>query len=153
MLNRAGDPGAAPPGCVALRVAAGFRYVPALASQSPTPASMRTVEVPGFQAACGTRTSNCRRVVSTVTVGAGETGAPVVASVSVAVVPCTVRNRCAGELTPAASGHGCGTAESPNATVNATLLGSFSVLRVTRNAVWSASGFTRSSTRSAALFA
>jgi hypothetical protein len=88
-----------------------------------------------------------------VALGAGSIGLPVAASSSSAVEPCTVRNSCAGDTTPALCGHGLGSSESPSAIVNATRSGAFIVLSVTRNAVESASGFTRSSTRSAALFA
>src|SRR4051812_5260426 len=114
---------------------------------------MRTVELPGFHAPCATRTSTWRRAASTLTLGAGDSAAPVAALVSVALVPCTVRNNWAGDETPAPAGHAWGAAELPSAIVNATRDGSFSVLRVTRKAVSPASGLTRSSTRSAALFA
>ena len=97
----------APPGAVAeaVAVAVGVRYWLLAASQRPTPAARRTVCARGFQAAWGTLTSNCRRARSTGTVGAGVIVAPVAASVSTAVVPWTVRNSRAGDLTPAASGH------------------------------------------------
>src|SRR5947209_7293195 len=114
---------------------------------------MRTFEVPGSQAACGTSTVIWRRVRSTVPVGAGVLGAPVAASSRSTLEPWTVRNRAAGEVTPAPWGHGTADGESPSAMVKATRLGSLRVLSVTRNAVVSASGLTRSSTRSAALLA
>ena len=109
--------------------------------------------MPGSQAACGTRTSTWRRVRSTRALGAGDFVVPVVASRSSALDPCTVRKSAAGEVTPAPCGHGSGVAELPSAIVKAVRFGSFSVFSVIRNAVASASGRTRSSTRSAALSA
>ena len=91
--------------------------------------------------------------MSTVADGAGDLAVPVAASTSSARDPCTVRNSAAGELTPAPCGHGSGAAELPSAIVKAVRFGSFSVFSVTRKAVASASGRTRNSTRSAALFA
>ena len=132
---------------------AGARYVPAAGFQSPTPIVIRTVLRPGSQAECGTRTSIWRRLRSTLAVGAGVFGVPVAASISSALDPCTVRNSEAGEETPAPWGHGSAAAEFPSAIVNATRLGSCSVLSVTRKAVSVASGRTRISTRSAALLA
>src|SRR4051794_6015292 len=153
MLNSASLDGLAPPGAVADAVGPGWRYVPADVSHSPTPIAMRTVESPGSHAACATRTSIWRRVVSTVAVGAGVSGLPLAASSSSALEPWTVRNSCAGETTLALCGHATGAPESPSATVNATLSGAFIVLSVIRNAVASLSGLTRNSTRSAALLA
>src|SRR3954453_7611685 len=152
-LNRAAPEAAAPPGALAPAVGAGVMYLFALVSHSPTPAAMRTALVPGSQAAWGTRTSNWRRRTSTPAMGAGDLRALVAASRSSAVVPCTVRNSWAGELTPAPFGHGSGVADEPSAIVKAVRAGSLSVLRVTRNSVASPCGFTRSSTRSAPLFA
>src|SRR5947207_10837749 len=91
--------------------------------------------------------------MSTETVGAGVRAAPVAASVSTPVVPCTVRNSCAGDSTPALNGQGRAVEDSPSAIVNATRLGSLSVFSVARNAVAVVSGLTRSSTRLAALLA
>src|SRR3954451_11286590 len=153
MLNSASLDGLAPPGVVAVAVGPGWRYVPAAASHSPTPIDMRTTEAPGSQAACGTRTSIWRRVVSTVAVGAGASALPVAASSSLALETCTVRNSCAGDTPLALCGHATGAPESPSATVNATLSAAFIVLSVIRNAVASLSGLTRNSTRSAALLA
>jgi hypothetical protein len=64
-----------------------------------------------------------------------------------------VRKRSAGDRTPAACGHARGVADEPIAIVNAVRSGSTRVLSVTRKAVAPVSGRTRSSTRSAALFA
>ena len=114
---------------------------------------MRTLLWPGFHAACGTRTSTWRRVRSTVAVGAGDLGAPPAASSSSAVDPCTVRKSAAGDETPAPCGQGTGAPELPSAMVKPVRLASLRVFSVTRNAVASASGRTRSSTRSAALLA
>ena len=93
--------------------------------------------------------------MSTVTVGAGPaTGLPVSASSSSALVPWTVRNRSAGATTFAPNGNGCTTPRvPPRAIEKPTRLGSLSVFSVTRNAVASLSGLTRSSTRLAALLA
>jgi len=56
------------------------------------PAARRTLELPGFQSACGTSTVICRRVISTLTLGAGpDTVAPLTAFVSTAVAPWIVR--------------------------------------------------------------
>src|SRR5436190_8947734 len=127
MLKNAGQELAQPPGWVAAATAPGRRYWFVAGSQRPTPASIRTTDVPGFHAAWGTRTSNWRRVMSTETLGEGVRALPVVASVSTAVVPCTVRNRCAGDTTPALNGQASAVAESPRAIVNATRLGSLNV--------------------------
>src|SRR5205085_11307561 len=60
----------------------------------------------------------------------------------------------AGEVTSAPCGHTTLTPSiPPSANVNATSRGSFIVLRGTRKAVAPASGLTRNSTKSAALFA
>ena len=98
--------------------------------------------------------------MSTVTVGAGPgAGVPVAAVTRSAVIApfapgCTVRNRSAGALTFAPCGNGSGTPGVPPIAIEAaTSDGSFIVFSVSRNAVAPASGFTRSSTRSAALFA
>src|SRR3954471_2728034 len=124
MLKSATPLLAAPPGWVADAVGPGFRYVLAAGSQRPTPASMRTTDRPGSQAACGTRTSIWRRPGSTVAVGAGDSAAPDVASVSTAWSPCTVRKCCAGERTPEPKGQGAGSCELPRAIVNAVRSGS-----------------------------
>src|SRR3954465_2248536 len=113
---------------------------------------MRTVSVPGFQAAVGTRTSNWRRATSTVAVGAGVTALPELSSSS-AVEPCTVRKYLADELTLAPRGQATGAGGSPGGGVNAVRSGLISVLTGPRNAVAPASGLSRSSTRSAALLA
>src|ERR1700737_3504990 len=115
MLNSPGHDVRHPPGCAAEATGPGLRYPPLVASQSPIPAAMRTDEVPGSQAAWGTRTSIWRRTMSTVTLGAGVSVAPVVASASTAVVPWTVRNSRAGETTPAPKGHDFGADEAPSA--------------------------------------
>jgi hypothetical protein len=120
-------------------------------SHNPTPAAILIAALPGFHAACGTRTSNWRRRRSTVVAGVGAFMALVVASRSSAVVPCTVRNSSAGDLTPAACGQARAVAEEPSAIVNAVRAGSLRLFTVTRNAVAPGTGFTRSSTRSAAL--
>ena len=98
--------------------------------------------------------------MSTATAGAGPaTGAPPAACArSATSVPdelgCTVRKRSAGALTFAPSGKGSATPDVPPIAIEKAISeGSFIVFRVTRNAVASASGFTRSSTRSAASFA
>ena len=114
---------------------------------------MRTLELPGSQAACGTTTVIWRRVMSTLAVGAGVLALPLAASSSSAVPPCSVRNSAAGEEMPAPCGHAAAAPESPSAMVNAVRAASCRVLSVTRNAVASPSGLTRSSTRSAALLA
>ena len=146
--------GVPPPGVVAVVCpGCGARYVPAAGSHRPTPIVVRTLEVPGFHAACGTRTWIWRRPMSTLTFGAGVSVFPDDASVRTAVPPCHVRNTCAGDETPAPSGHATEDDESPSAIVKAVLFGSSSVFSVTRKAVAEASGSTRSSTRSAALFA
>jgi hypothetical protein len=69
------------------------------------------------------------------------------------VPPWTVRNSAAGERTPAEWGHTRVVAEDPRAIVNAVRAGSLSVFSVTRNAVAPETRLTRSSTRSAPLFA
>src|SRR4051794_12006524 len=56
MLNSAAPDELAPPGAVAVALPAGFAYVPAPGSHSPTPAAIRTTDACGSQAACGTRT-------------------------------------------------------------------------------------------------
>src|SRR3954471_87355 len=134
-LKMAAPDAAAPPGVVELAVPDGARYLFAPVSHRPTPAAIRIAPVPGSQAACGTRTSNWRLRRSTLAVGAGDLSALVAASRSSAVVPWTVRNSWAGELTPAPLGHGRGAPEEPSAIVNAVRAGSLSVLSVTRNAV------------------
>ena len=153
MLNSASPDALAPPGAVALAAGPGLRYALLAGSHSPTPAAMPTVCVPGSQAVCGTRTSIWRRAMSTDAVGGGATALPVAASSSSALLPWTVRNCCAGETTPAPCGQGTGAAESPMAMVNAVLSAALRVFSVTRKAVASGSGLTRSSTRSAALLA
>src|SRR5258708_5789547 len=152
MLKSAGHAMAQPPGWVALADAPGTRYLPPIVSQRPTPAVIRTAEIPGSHASWGTRTSNCLRFMSTVAVGAGAMGFPVAAWVSTAVVPWTVRKACAGDETPALKGQLSEVADLPRAIVKATLDGSLSEFSVTRKAVADRSGLTRSSTRSAALF-
>ena len=113
----------------------------------------------GSQADFGTRTSICRRAWSSETCGAAPGAAvPVAACVISATSPepsgWTVRNWSAGARTLAPCGNGnASPGVPPMATEIATSDGSLSVLRVKRNAVASASGLTRSSTRSAALFA
>jgi hypothetical protein len=64
-----------------------------------------------------------------------------------------VRNSWAGERTPAPCGQASAAGEPPIAIVTPVRAASLSVLSVMRNAVASASGLTRSSTRSAALLA
>ena len=142
----------APPGWVALRVAAGSRYFPLVSSHRPTPAASRTVPPPGSHSLCGTSTVIWRRARSTETVGAGPaTGSPLAASVSTAVSPWTVRKYCAGALTLAENGNGCGSPSVPPIAIAvATSAGSSSVFSVMRKAVAFFSGLTRSSTRSAA---
>jgi hypothetical protein len=66
-------------------------------------------------------------------------------------MPATWRNSAAGAVALAPWGNGSGAAELPMAIVAATLFGSLIEFSVSRKAVASASGFTRSSTRSAAL--
>src|SRR3954463_6174372 len=152
-LTIAAPLGPAPPGVVSLALpGCGARYALAALSHRPTPIVMRTLEVPGSHAACGTRTSIWRRVRSTAAVGAGCFAAPA-APVSSAVAPWTVRNSCAGEETPAPCGQDTAEPELPSAMVKPTRSGSLSVLRVTRKAVASGSARPRSSTRSAALWA
>ena len=63
--------------------------------------------------------------------------------------PWTVRKCSAGATTLAPCGKGCGAGESPSAIVVPTSFGSVIELKVSRNAVASSSGLTRSSTRSA----
>src|SRR5258708_39728836 len=104
MLKSAGHATAQPPGWVALADAPGTRYLPPTASQRPTPAVMRTAELPGSHASWGTRTSNCFRVTSTVAVGAGAMGFPVAGWGSTAVGAGTGREACAGDETPALQG-------------------------------------------------
>ena len=151
-LKNAVEPGPPPPGRDAVREPSGVRYAPAAGSQSPTPAARRTTPRPGSQAECGTRTSIWRRSRSTATLGVPR-GAPVAASSRSALEPCTVRNSEAGAVAPAPCGNGSGAAELPIAIVAPTRSGSRSEFSVSRNAVAPASGFTRSSTRSAALSA
>src|SRR4051794_3745502 len=160
-LKNAGgdDADPAPPGWEASAAACGIRYFPATLFHSPTPAAKRTTPLPGSHAVCGTRTSIWRRVVSTETVGEPPaTGVLVPAWTRSATMPepagGTGRNMSAGARTLAPSGNGMDTpCVPPMAIENATSDGSFSVFSVTRNAVASASGFTRTSTKSAALFA
>jgi hypothetical protein len=76
----------------------------------------------------------------------------VAASIRSAFDPWTVRNRLAGALALARWGKARGCAELPIAIVVPTSAGCFIVLKVIRNAVEAGRGFTRSSTRSAALF-
>ena len=90
-------------------------------------------------------------MVSTLTLGAVDAGLPVAAFNMSAVWPCTVTNHCAGALAFAPWGNCCRVSESPIAIVVATSDGSFMVFSVMRNAVALLVGFTRSSTRSAAL--
>ena len=68
-------------------------------------------------------------------------------------MPWTVRNIAAGAVALAPCGNGSGAGELPIAIVAATFSASCIELSVRRKAVASASGFTRSSTRSAALSA
>jgi hypothetical protein len=143
----------APPGRDAVAFEPGVRYASATSSQSPTPAASLTVDEPGFHAACGTRSSTWRRAVSTVTPVAGPTGVPVAASTSSAVLPCQVRKSCAGTRTFAPCGMSSATGESPIAIVAAARFGSTIVFSVMRKSVAPATGFTRSSTRSAAFCA
>ncbi len=80
-----------PPGVVADDDCCGSRYVPVAAFHSPTPAVMRTTELPGFHSARGTRMVICARLVSMLT----GTAVP-----SKSAVPaCTVRKWSAGPLT------------------------------------------------------
>ncbi len=152
--KKAGGFGAvpAPPGCVALRVAAGRRYFPLVSSHRPTPAARRTVPVPGSHSLWGTLTVIWRRARSTETVGAGPaTGSPVAASVSTAVSPWTVKKYRAGALTLAPNGNGCDSPSVPPIAIAVAMrAGSSRVLSVIRKAVAFLSGLTRSSTRSAA---
>ena len=121
-------------------------------SHSPTPAASRTVLPVGSQAECGTRTSIWRRLPSTLT--ENEPRSAFAASVSFAVVPCTVRNLSAGAFVFAPSGICSSTpGVPPIAIVIPYERASFIVLSVIRNAVESASGLTRNSTRSAAFIA
>jgi hypothetical protein len=99
------------------------------------------------------RTSIWLRRVETFTTGAGSIGPPPAAGVSSASVSWMVRKYSAGALAPAPCGSGRGASESPIAIVVATSAGSVSAFRVIRNAVVERSGFTRSSTRSAAFCA
>jgi hypothetical protein len=94
----------------------------------------------------------CLRARSTETLGAGPaTGSPLAASVRTAVSPWTVRKSCAGALTFAPNGNGCGSPSLPPIAIAvATSAGFSSVLSVIRKAVAFGRGLTRSSTRSAA---
>src|SRR3954451_23740493 len=131
MLNSAAPEALTPPGFVAVAAGPAVGWALAAGPQGPAPAVIRTVDCPGFQAACGTRTSIWRRLRATVDVGAGVTAAPPAVR-SWAVVAWTVRNSCAGELTPAPCGHGTAAGESPSAMVKAVRSGALSVLSVTR---------------------
>jgi hypothetical protein len=119
----------------------------------PQPDADRMVRSPGFQAACGTSTVNCRRCTLTDTVGAGRSTLPVLAAVIVACRPWTVTKYAAGEVTSAPYGHSWEMSEPPSAIVKPTREGSERLLSVTRNAVELGSGLVRNSTRSAALAA
>ena len=131
----------------------GARYRPAALFQSPTPAARRTGRLPGSQTRCETRTWIWRRRASIDTCGAGLITFESLARTSSPCRPWTVRKSAAGARTLAPWGKFRGWAEPPIAIVVATEAGSLSVLRVIRKAVAFASGFTRSSTRSAALLA
>src|SRR5215217_8246397 len=134
-----------PPGWVASALGWGRRYLFAEPSQRPTPAAIRTVLRRGFHARCDTRMSTWRRRGFSTTLGARNLRPDAARATSPTSFPpgpgWTVRNRSVGARTLA-----------PNAIVNAVVDGSFSVFSVTRNAVVRRAGFTRSSTRSAALF-
>ncbi len=97
--------------------------------------------------------------MSTVTVGAGPATTVFVpawtSSATMPVdVPCTVRNRAAGETTLAPCGNANVVPSTPPMAIEkATREGSVIVFRVTRKAVAPAIGLTRNSTRSAALLA
>src|SRR5436189_5211287 len=96
-LKSAAPRGRPPPGVVAVAPpGCGARYELALVSHRPTPIPIRTTALPGFQAACGTRTSIWRRVRSVDMLGAGEIALPVAAYVSSAAARCTVTHRAAG---------------------------------------------------------
>ena len=110
------------------------------------------MDEPGFHAAWGTRISIWRFASNTCTPGAGLRTAPV-ASRRSASAPCTVRNSWAGAVAFAPWGNGTGAGEEPMAIVVAARWMLTIVLSVSRNAVASASGLTRSSTRSAAFCA
>jgi hypothetical protein len=153
-LTIAARDGLAPPGVSSLAEPGfGARYVPASGSHRPTPTVVRTVEVPGSQATCGTSTVTWRRSRSMIAPGAGSMASPVAASRSSAVSPCQVRKCSAGDRTPASCGQSTAVPPSPSAMVNAVRSGACRVLSVTRNTVASSSGLTRSSTRSAPLCA
>src|SRR5438309_8126891 len=98
----------APPGWVALALAAGSRYLWLALSHRPTPIAKRTVCRPGFQSECGTSTSIWRRWRSSLTVADGPApGDPSAActrsATSVEPDGWTVRNIPAGALTLAPS--------------------------------------------------
>ena len=78
---------------------------------------------------------------------------PVAALMRSAVLPWTVTNSLAGAEVFAPCGNGRGAGELPSASEMPTRDGSFIVFSVIRKRVSDRRGFTRSSTRSAALFA
>src|SRR5215217_1535557 len=147
-----------PPGWVASALGWARRYLFAPASHRPTPAASRTVLRRGFHARCDTRMSTWRRRGFSTTLGARNLRPDAARATSPTSFPpgpgWTVRNRSAGARTLAPNGNSRSGAPGrpPIAIVNAVVDGSFSVFSVTRNAVVRRAGFTRSSTRSAALF-
>src|SRR3954454_22027071 len=160
LKNAAGeDVVPAPPGCDESALPWGSRYFLADASHSPTPAHSRAERRFGFHCLCATRTSICLRLRETLTFGAFPlTFLPELARVSSATsffpLGWTVRNRSAGAFTFVPNGNSCGVPFLPPIPIEkATRDGSFSVFSVTRKAVAVESGLTRSSTKSAALFA
>src|SRR2546423_422270 len=128
MLNSASPDRLAPPGAGAGAPGPGLREPSAAVSHRPTPADIRTTDVPGFHAVCGMSTSIWLRALSTDALGAGPTGRPVVASSRSALAPWTVRKSWAGDDTPAPCGQARRPPESPSATVKATLSGALIVL-------------------------